>query len=112
MNITAARKTVRAYFDVLVFAQDQDLTRAMRKEINPALHALGLPTLGTAQAVCEYVVTLSFAQLAVIEACLPAAKKAPARKVPAPREVPEFIVRRAINRQRRAALAHVAGPVW
>lgn len=42
------------------------ITRAARKEINPALHRAGLPTLGACDTLAEYRATLTKAQKATL----------------------------------------------
>lgn len=44
------------------------ITRTSRKEINPALHRAGLPTLGAARTMAEYRKSLTKAQRVVLDA--------------------------------------------
>jgi hypothetical protein len=106
MNTTTARKIARTHF--VPALTGVTLPKAARKELNPALFALALPTLGQAHTLREYLRALTPDQLVALDVVLNPARKGVtakpvAKAAPAKRPVPEFIVRRAINRAAKQA---------
>lgn len=85
------------------------IVRADRHAHNRALHAAGLPTLGSAHTRADYLRTLPTSKRAdarVVLGLAPVARKAQPKAAPVVpaqvRETPEFILRRAHNKARKA----------